>query len=102
MIDGDTFVLADGESVRILNIDTAEMPPRAACARERDLAFAAKARLSDLVGRGGRVTLSRQGPDRDRYGRQLRRVSSGGTDVGDQLVREGLAQPWVGRKAKWC
>lgn len=42
VIDGDTFELTTGEHVRILNIDTAEMPPRARCAREAQLALQAK------------------------------------------------------------
>lgn len=101
VIDGDTFELAGGERVRILNIDAAEMPPGSQCGAERDLALAAKARLSEVV-RQGEVTLVREGRDRDRYDRQLRRVRVDGQDVGDLLVREGLAQPWRGHKANWC
>lgn len=102
VIDGDTFELADGERVRILNIDTAEMPPRSQCEAERDLAVAVKARLSEVVRQGEVITLARQGRDRDKYDRQLRRVRVDGQDVGDLLVRERLAQPWRGRKATWC
>lgn len=102
VIDGDTVVLADGEHVRILNIDTPEMPPRSRCATERDLALAAKARLSEIVRQGDNVTLTRQGRDRDQYDRQLRRIRVDGQDVGEMLVREGLAQPWRGYKAEWC
>lgn len=101
VIDGDTFELSDGERVRILNIDTAEMPPRSQCRAERDLALAAKARLSELI-RQGEVTLVREGRDRDRYDRRLRRVMVDGRDVGDLLIHEGLAQPWRGRKVDWC
>jgi endonuclease YncB( thermonuclease family) len=101
VIDGDTFVLASGERVRILNIDTPEMPPRAHCHEEAKLALAAKARLAQLLSRGG-VSLSSQGEDRDRFGRLLRRAEVGGRDVGDILMQEGLAQPWRGRKALWC
>ena len=101
VIDGDTFELVGGERVRILNIDTAEMPPRSQCGAERDLALAAKARLSEVV-RQGEIALVREGRDRDRYDRQLRRVRVDGQDVGDLLIREGLAQPWQGHKANWC
>lgn len=102
VIDGDTFELEGGERVRILNIDTAEMPPRSRCAAERDLALAAKARLSEVVGQGRSLQLVREGRDRDRHDRQLRRVRVDGQDVGELLIREGLAQPWRGRKATWC
>lgn len=102
VIDGDTFVLAGGERVRILNIDTAELPPRARCDRETALALAAKARLAELLRGSDVVELRSSGRDRDRYGRQLRRVIVDGEDVGDRLLREGLAQRWRGRKADWC
>lgn len=101
VVDGDTFALGDGDRVRILNIDTAEMPPRSRCEREEQLAFAAKARLAVLLA-GGEVRLTRHGRDRDRFDRLLRKVSVDGRDVGDQLVREGLAQRWEGHKATWC
>jgi micrococcal nuclease len=102
VIDGDTLELTGGDRVRILNIDTAEMPPRSRCGRERKLALAAKVRLAELVEQGEIITLAREGRDRDPYGRQLRRVRIDGRDVGEQLVREGLAQPWRGHKADWC
>lgn len=102
VIDGDTFVLAGGERVRILNIDTAELPPRSQCDRETALALAAKARLAELLHGGEVVVLRSGGRDRDRYGRQLRRVVVDGEDVGERLVREGLAQRWRGRRGDWC
>ncbi|MFC3077815.1 thermonuclease family protein [Phenylobacterium terrae] len=102
VVDGDTFELIGGERVRILNIDTAEMPPRSQCARERELALAAKARLAELIESGEIITLAREGRDRDQYDRQLRRVRIDGQDVGALLIREGLAQRWQGRKADWC
>lgn len=102
VIDGDTFELVGGERVRILNIDTAEMPPRSRCVTERKLALAAKVRLAEVIKHGEIITLTREGRDRDRYDRQLRRGRINGQDVGDLLIREGLAQPWRGHKAAWC
>lgn len=102
VIDGDTVELAGGEHVRILNIDTAEMPPQSRCVAEEQLARAAKARLRQLVQASEEVVLSSSGRDRDQYGRQLRLVRLDGIDVGEQLVREGLAKPWRGRRAQWC
>lgn len=101
VIDGDTIRLPGGERVRLLGIDAPEMPPRAQCEREAELAYAAKARLLELV-RAGDVALHVDGRDRDKYGRQLRRVEVAGEDLGGQLVNEGLAQLWQGRKAQWC
>ncbi len=102
VIDGDTFVLSDGEHIRIENIDTAEMPPRSRCPYEQTMALAARARLGELIRSGGPVTLHRGLRDRDVYDRLLRRVMVAGRDVGDQLVAEGLAQRWMGHKASWC
>ncbi|MGZ3259320.1 MAG: thermonuclease family protein [Croceibacterium sp.] len=40
--------------------------------------------------------------DRDRYGRLLRTVTRGGASVGEELVREGLAEQWKGYRGNWC
>lgn len=101
VVDGDTFVIATGERVRVLNIDTAELSPRAACAGEADLALRAQTRLRQLL-TGRDVELIRRGPDVDRYGRSLRLVRLDDRDIGVLLVQEGLAQTWRGRKAEWC
>lgn len=104
VVDGDTLRLPSGERVRLVGIDTAEMPPRAACDREVQLALAAKARLQQLVRGAEEVSLRRPAGerDRDRYDRLLRDVFVDGHDAGDILVSEGLAQVWRGRKARWC
>lgn len=102
VIDGDTVEIAGGDRVRILNIDTAEMPPRSGCLAEERLARAAKARLGQLVQAADEVALVSAGRDRDQYGRQLRLVRLDGVDVGEQLVGEGLAKPWRGHRAEWC
>lgn len=96
--DGDTFRVLE-ERIRIENIDTPEMPGRARCPAEAKLALQAKARLGQLLASGD-IRLARRGEDR--YGRTLARVSVNGVDVGEQLVREGAAQRWAGRKAQWC
>ncbi len=104
VVDGDTLRLPTGERVRLVGIDTAEMPPRAACDREVELALEAKARLQQLVRGAEEVVLRRPAGerDRDRYDRLLRDVLVDGRDAGAILVSEGLAQVWRGRKAQWC
>ncbi|MBP7705149.1 MAG: thermonuclease family protein [Caulobacter sp.] len=96
--DGDTFRIAD-ERIRIANIDTPEMPGRARCDAEAQLALVAKARLGQLLS-GGEIRVARDGVDR--YGRTLATVSVDGADVGEQLVREGAARRWEGHRARWC
>jgi endonuclease YncB( thermonuclease family) len=98
VVDGDTFDVA-GERVRIADIDTPEL--RGRCAQEVRLAQAAKARLRTLLA-AGPFELRESGRDEDRYGRKLRVVVRGGRSIGDQLVAEGLARTWTGRREPWC
>lgn len=107
VIDGDTFVM-DGETIRIANIDTPETPPRSRCPAEALLAQQATDGLRAVMlgepgeeGLGGPYTLHREGPDR--YGRTLATVSAiFGEDVGEEMIRRGLAVRWSGRRADWC
>lgn len=102
VIDGDTLEVS-GETVRISNIDTAEMPPRSKCLAEQRLALAAKAGLEDVIGVswGASVTLEREGTDQ--YRRTVARVRlADGTDVGEEMIRRGLAETWNGHRMDWC
>ncbi|MFN7192344.1 MAG: thermonuclease family protein [Rhodospirillales bacterium] len=100
-VDGDTIVCAR-ETIRIENIDAAEMPPHSKCALEADLAIRAKLFVVDRLARG-RVELVRdQKRPRDRYGRTLALVRVDGVDLGEQLIQVGLARPWEGKRRAWC
>lgn len=96
---GDTFRVDSscGESVRIFNIDAPAIEGR--CLYESDLAQQSKRRMADLL-ENQRVQIRRQ--EKDRYGRTLAAISVDGRGVGDQLVREGLARTWSGRREPWC
>jgi micrococcal nuclease len=102
-IDGDT-VEFDGERVRISNLDAPEMPGRARCAREAELALAAKAKLTTILSvRGARIELIRDTiRPKDRYGRTLGRITVDGVDVAEPLTAAGVARPWRGRSSDWC
>lgn len=95
VIDGDTFRLGS-ETVRIENIDAPEL--RCRCPEECRLATVARDRLAELLTAEPR--LDRTG--RDRFGRTLARVWVDGRDIGEALVREGLARRWEGRRRRWC
>jgi endonuclease YncB( thermonuclease family) len=104
IIDGDTIALGS-ERVRILNIDAPETR-NARCEAELVAGLKAKERLATLL-RSGLIEVDRHGEDR--YRRTLARVSAGGRDVGEVLVRERLALPWHDgpeardkRAAHWC
>ncbi|MDP5280926.1 thermonuclease family protein [Sphingomonas sp. DG1-23] len=99
VVDGDT-VWMQGERIRIADIDAPEThPPR--CAEEAKLGSAATERLQALLNQGP-VTLEIADRDTDRYGRKLRIISRDGRSLGAQLVDEGLARRWTGRRLPWC
>ncbi|MFM5885984.1 MAG: thermonuclease family protein [Novosphingobium sp.] len=99
VVDGDTFWL-HGEKIRIADINAPETHG-AACPAEQALGERAASRLAALLSAGQFVLVTR-GRATDRYGRQLRVVTRGGTSLGAQLVSEGLAEPWRGRRSDWC
>jgi len=87
VVDGDTIVLAGGERVRYIGIDSPEMgtEPRECFAEQ------AKAKNAALVA-GKEVALRRDVSQRDRYQRLLRYVYlPDGAFVNAVLVQEGYA-----------
>ena len=98
VIDGDTFRYR-GEKIRVADIDTPEVHGR--CAYETALAARATARMAELL-ESGPFELQQTSRDEDRYGRKLRVVTRNGRSLGDQMVAEGLARTWTGRREPWC
>jgi Staphylococcal nuclease homologue len=82
VVDGDTLELGNGETVRLVGIDTPEVGQ---CGYDQ-----ASVSLARLV-TGRQVRLSRSDEDRDHYGRLLRYVDVGGLDAGLRQIRSGLA-----------
>ena len=100
VIDGDTFEIG-ATRIRIADIDTPEVAGR--CPYESALAARATARLRALLGAGPfELSPPAGGRDEDGYGRKLRIVTRSGRSLGDQLVAEGLARTWTGRREPWC
>jgi endonuclease YncB( thermonuclease family) len=93
VIDGDTLTLANGERVRLLQIDSPEL------GEGECYAAAARAALLRLTPVGSRIVLQTDPAlDRvDRYGRLLRYVRRGSVDVNLELVRRGAAAPYFYR-----
>jgi endonuclease YncB( thermonuclease family) len=81
VIDGDTVII-NGESVRLLGMDTAE--------RGEDCYKEAKVRLEELV-LNKEVELSSDVNDKDQYKRLLRWILIDGENVNLVMVEEGLA-----------
>ena len=99
VVDGDTFWL-NGEKVRIADINAPETHG-SGCPAEQALGDRAALRLISLLN-AGPFDLATEGRATDRYGRELRVVRRGGHTIGGQLVSEGLAEPWRGRRSDWC
>lgn len=99
VVDGDTFWM-DGTKIRVSDIDAPETHP-SRCPEEARLGSAATRRLQALLS-AGPVTLEIGDRATDRYGRALRIVTRGGKSLGEQLVSEGLARRWTGRRQPWC
>lgn len=96
VVDGDTIRLANGKTVRLLQIDTPELYGRAECFG----ALASEATRRLLLDK--RVTLVADPllDDKDRYGRLLRYVYLDGQNVNLRLVAEGVAAPYFYRGEK--
>jgi micrococcal nuclease len=100
VVDGDTVWL-EGVKIRIADIDTPEISqPR--CDFEYDLGIKARDRLVVLLNQGEFEAVTIGSRDEDQYGRKLRVLLRDGRSIGDQLVAEGLARTWSGRREPWC
>jgi endonuclease YncB( thermonuclease family) len=90
--DGDTLTLEGGTRVRLLQVDAPELTTDC---YGRDALRA----LLDLTPKGTRVLLLADPrlDERDRYGRLLRYVFHGDTNVNVELVRRGAASPYYFR-----
>jgi micrococcal nuclease len=99
VVDGDTFWLG-GEKIRIADINAPETHG-ARCFTEAHKGTKAAARLIQLLNAGPFDMVNDARPF-DRYGRRLVTVVRRGKSVGLQLVQEGLAETWKGRRWDWC
>lgn len=107
--DGDSGRLADGTRFRLHGVDAPETGSikwyaGAKCEHERELGFAAKARLLELT-RGKTLTVTRD-YGQDSYGRLVVDIAVDGQDLGDLLVRAGTHKVWDydggEPKPDWC
>jgi endonuclease YncB( thermonuclease family) len=91
--DGDTLTLTNGHRVRLLQIDSPEVGTGECYSR------AARTALLNLTPVGSRVTLTTDPAldTVDRYGRLLRYVARGSTNVNLEMVRLGAATPYFYR-----
>lgn len=100
VVDGDTIWL-EGVKIRIADIDTPEIS-QPQCDAEYALGIRARDRLVILLNEGAFSLAPIGSRDEDQYGRKLRVIMRSGRSLGDQLVSEGLARTWTGRREPWC
>lgn len=96
---GDSFYLG-GKTVRLAGIEAPQLYG-AACPKESALARTSAARLQELLN-SGQLEMTKVGPDLERYGLLLRNVAVDGKDVGEAMVREGLARRIGDLTRSWC
>jgi len=89
VIDGDTFVMPDGEKVRIRGVDTPEL--RSKDAAKKRVAFEAQRELAKIL--NGGFTLSRTG--KDKYGRTVADVQLRKSDAAKELIERGLGTVYI-------
>lgn len=89
VLDGDSFILADGRQARLIGVNTPELGKDGVPGQP--LAKQARNRLSRLI-KDQTLTLSRGREPQDHYGRWLVHARlADGTSVEEILLREGLA-----------
>ena|SRR3989338_4359692 len=86
VIDGDTIVIAGGQRVRLLSIDTRE--------RGENCYAEAKARMEELVLLKN-ITLERDRENEDQYDRILRYVYVNDAMINLLMIEEGLAVAYI-------
>ena len=96
VVDGDTITMSNGEKVRLIQIDTPEL------ASKECYGIHAKSELSKLLNQAGEVSLTSDPnlDEVDKYGRLLRYVFIGNTNLNLKLIEIGAAAPYFYRGEK--
>ena len=96
IVDGDTITMSNGEKVRLIQIDTPEL------ASKECYGIQAKSELSKLLNQAGDVSLTSDPnlDEVDKYGRLLRYVFIGNTNLNLKLIEIGAAAPYFYRGEK--
>ncbi len=102
VVDGDTIDdQATGIRYRLASVDAPETGKRAGCYSERKLGEMSKAETTEIVG-AAKLIEARPTGRIDAYGRTVAYLYVDGVELGDILVRRGLARPWRGDRKHWC
>lgn len=90
VVDGDTITMSDGEKVRLVQIDTPEL------GTNECFGLQAKNQLIKLLNRSGKAVLKSDPnlDEVDRYGRSLKYIFIGNTNINLRMVEIGAAAPY--------
>jgi len=109
VVDGDTLEIKNEcfpkelkLSIRVLGIDTPEKGSRAKCEKEAKLAEKASKFTKEFIGKNKTATF--RNIKWDKYGgRLLADVEINGKSLSDELIKNGLARSYDGKKkGSWC
>ena len=105
--DGDTIkcdidlgfsIILKKQSVRLNSINCPEI--RSKDGREKELGYAAKDKLIEILDEAAEVTLESHG--KGKFGRILGTLYTDGYNVNDMMVESGLARPYDGgKRSSW-
>lgn len=102
VVDGDTIDdTKTGVRYRLAGIDAPETAERARCFSERRHGELSKGEAISVI-QAAKVIEARPTGRVDAYGRTVAYVYVDGVDLGDTLVRRGLARPWRSGRKPWC
>ena len=100
-VDGDTIKDPAGRTIRVIGVDSPEMPGHAQCAAEDEAALAARDFTAAALAGAKRIELQEKGPDR--YRRLLAIVLIDGRDLAAMLISAGHGRAYRGeRRRGWC
>jgi micrococcal nuclease len=101
VIDGDTIRTPAGRAIRVVGVDTPEMPGHAQCAREAVAAVAARDFTASALAAARHIDIQEKGLDR--YRRTLAIVLIDGRDLAELLIQAGHGRRYHGeRRRSWC
>jgi endonuclease YncB( thermonuclease family) len=109
VVDGDTIEIKNEcfpkelkLSIRVLGIDTPEKGSKAKCDKEAKLAEKASKFTKEFIGKNKTATF--RNIKWDKYGgRLLADVEINGKSLSDELIKNGLARSYDGKKkGSWC
>ncbi len=100
VLSADALVI-DGRHVRLANATGPQLAPRARCWAEAVAAHEVRRRVVDLVTAAQDIKVAPTG-ELDEFDRAVSNVSLDGLDLGEQLIRAGVAAPRSKEPFDWC